>query len=236
MNEILTIIGTIASVGSVPLSIFLYLKSREEKVDKVKREVVKILSHQIGEQREFTTFEIQTVINSKSRESKIDTEKITVEEIIEDLVSDTISNPLIDKEIKENILEELKSSYFEGELLQTIDEIERLSRETNQEINLEEKIRDLVSKRQSKELKEKIENIEQKRKRYSESFALIGAIMTILATVITLLGKERYDNSFADPLYDFLKENDFYVAIITSVVVAIFSSLFLAISRKLKNN
>ncbi|MCD8423593.1 hypothetical protein [Tenacibaculum finnmarkense] len=234
MNEILSIIGTIASVGSVPLSIFLYLKSREEKVDKVKRDVVRILSHQIGEQRELTTFEIQTVINSKSRENKIDTAKITIEEIVEDLVSDTISNPLLDKQIKENIITELKAIYFKGKLFETIDELEKSSRTAENDTATEEKIKELILQRQTEELKNKIEKTEYKRKRLSESYAMIAAIMTLGATIFTLMGKERYDKVFSYPLYEFLEKNDFYIAMFTSIIAAVISSLFLGLRRKFK--
>ena len=56
--DFFSIIGTVASIGSIPLSIYLYIKSRENNIDKVKREIVKILSHQIGDRRQLTSFEI----------------------------------------------------------------------------------------------------------------------------------------------------------------------------------
>ncbi|HJS00219.1 MAG TPA: hypothetical protein VJ780_04725, partial [Flavobacterium sp.] len=114
--DFFSIIGTVASIGSIPLSLYLYIKSKENNIDKVKREIVKILSHQIGDRRQLTTFEIKTVINSKTREAKIDNDKITVNHIIEDLVSETISNPLLEKTIKETIISELKKIYFKSEL------------------------------------------------------------------------------------------------------------------------
>ena len=86
MEYILTILGTIASLGAIPLSIYFYLKSKENKFDKVKKEIVKILSYQIGEERELTAFEIQTVINSKLRENRFKTNIVSIDEIVEDLV------------------------------------------------------------------------------------------------------------------------------------------------------
>jgi len=49
MKEIFTIIGSIASIGSLPLAIYLYLKSREAKYNRVFREIVNIQSFQIEE-------------------------------------------------------------------------------------------------------------------------------------------------------------------------------------------
>ncbi len=118
--DFFSIIGTVASIGSIPLSLYLYIKSKENNIDKVKRDIVKILSHQIGDRRQLTTFEIQTVINSKTRETKIDNEKITVNHIIEDLVSETISNPLLDKSIKETIISELKKYILKANCLQVL--------------------------------------------------------------------------------------------------------------------
>lgn len=65
------VIGSLASIGGVPLAIYLYIKSKEGKIDSVRREIVKLLSYQIGEGRNLKLFEIQTIINSKLREKKL---------------------------------------------------------------------------------------------------------------------------------------------------------------------
>lgn len=233
--DFFSIIGTIASIGSIPLSIFLFIKSKENNIDKVKRDIVKILSHQIGDRRQLTTFEIQTVINSKTRETKIDNEKITVNDIIEDLVSETISNPLLDKSIKENIILELKKIYFMSELLTSIDKIELETRtdaekKTNN-INIEKAIKNIIEKRN--ELNEVVENQHKKVNRSSESFAVIAVLMTSLASIFTFIGKEKYDN-ISKPLYDFLQKNDFYIAITLSVITAVLATGVLAIFKKVK--
>ena len=73
------------------LSKWHLLGSREVKFSKLKREIVKILSYQIGEGRNLSTFEIQAVIDSKIREAGIKGNALSVSEIVEDLVSETIS-------------------------------------------------------------------------------------------------------------------------------------------------
>ncbi len=78
MNELFTITGSIASIGSIPLAIYLFIKLRESRFDKIKREIVRILSYQIGENRDLRIFEIETVINSKIRENRIKPNSISI--------------------------------------------------------------------------------------------------------------------------------------------------------------
>ncbi|WP_312173021.1 hypothetical protein [Chryseobacterium sp.] len=232
MNDILSIIGTIASVGSVPLSIYLYIKSKENNIDKTKREIVRILSHQIGEKRELTSFEIQTVINSNSRSNKIDIEKISVDEIVEDLVSDTISNPLLSLEVKETILRELKNVYTKSELLTSIDKLEKETRKS--ELNkisseiIEDKIKSILLKRNVQQKSEKNE------KSISESFRFLAAIVATITITLSFIGKQKYDSFLSQPLYNFLQQNDFYIAIAFGALISLITGIILIIKIKLK--
>ncbi|MES1934663.1 hypothetical protein T35B1_18763 [Salinisphaera shabanensis T35B1] len=45
MNELLQIIGSVASILGVPLAVYLYLKGQVQKYSDVRREIVKRLSH-----------------------------------------------------------------------------------------------------------------------------------------------------------------------------------------------
>jgi hypothetical protein len=149
--DLVSIIGTIASIGSVPLTIYLYIKSKENNIDRIKRDIVKILSYQIGDRRKLTSFEIQTVINSKAREGKINPSKITISLTIEDLVADIISNPLLNKDIKESIIDELRNVYFKGHILTEIDSIEEKTRlksgKPHTPVNVEKEIKEIINKR-----------------------------------------------------------------------------------------
>jgi hypothetical protein len=111
MDNILTYIGTIASIGSIPLAIYFYIKSREETADKIRREILKIISYQIGENRTLNLFEIDKVINSNIRNNKLKKNTITSKNVIEDLISDTISSPLLDSSRKNAILQNLKDIF-----------------------------------------------------------------------------------------------------------------------------
>lgn len=111
METVLTYIGSIASIGGIPLAIYLYLKSREDKIDKIRRQVLQIISYQIGEKRDLRTFEIEKVINSNIRNNKLAIGSITVSNIIEDLISDTIASPLLDPERKNQIMHNLQKIF-----------------------------------------------------------------------------------------------------------------------------
>lgn len=230
MDNILSIIGTIASVGSVPLSIYLFIKSKENNIDKTKREIVRILSHQIGEKREITSFEIQTVINSNSRNNKINIEKISIDEIIEDLVSDTISNPLLSPDIKENILRELKNVYTKSEILNTIDRLEKETRDiaVNKTEEIETEIKTILLNRNYDLHKHHNEQ------RISETFGLFAIVLALLTTLLSFLGKQKYDSKISEPLYEFLKNNDFYIAIGFGFIVSTLSGIFILFKNKFK--
>lgn len=104
------IIGSLASVGAIPLSIWLYLRSQEERLTTTRREILHILSYQLGEGRPLTLFEIHAVIESKTRAKKLKLGLITPKQIVDDLVTDTIANPLLHSGRKAEILSELESA------------------------------------------------------------------------------------------------------------------------------
>jgi hypothetical protein len=230
MNDFFSLIGTLASIGSIPLSIYLYLKSREDKFDRIKREIVKILSHQIGDRRVLTTFEIQTVINSITRGHRVDNLRISVDQIIEDLVAETIANPLLDKDIKEKIIAELKNIYYKGELLDKIEQIEFISEGTS-DVKIESELKEILEKNRTV-YAEELQRQKKKVLRLSEYFAIVASTITLLASILVLLSKQKYDNLFTEPLYGFLRNNDFYIGLIISVVTAVFSSLLLLLIKK----
>ncbi|MAP55130.1 MAG: hypothetical protein CL605_09530 [Altibacter sp.] len=197
MSDFISIIGTIASVGSIPLAIYLYIKSSEQKVLKISREIVKSLSYQLGENRQLTSLEIQSVINSKTRENRIKSSSISVEEIIEDLMSETISNPLIENEKREFFLHNFQSLLSKNELYETIEKIALETKDFKDidETKIDDKLRDLIKKQ--KKHREEIEKITSKRgDSFASLFGLIGAILSITAGIIAVLGKDSIDMDF----------------------------------------
>jgi len=220
MEQVLTLLGTIASLGAIPLSIYLYLKSKEAKFDKIKKEIVKTLSYQIGEEREITAFEIQTVINSKLRDNRFKTNTIKIDEIVEDLVSETISSPMIDRNRKKIIIDDLKNVYIKGEVLEKLDSIEFIEKDKLTWENIEPKIKDLITSRQG--IDETLRNLEKNetpRERISTWFAIIAAVITIVGGVVGYLSIDVF------PLVERISQNEVIINFLIAIVIGIITSL-----------
>jgi len=187
MNEILQIVGSVASIGSIPLAIYLYLKSQAEKYLTIRRDIVNRLSFQIGEGRKLTLFEIQAVIATKVRESRIKSNVIMPDEIVEDLVTETINSPLLERAKKEEIVTNL------GELHSLSKLYILVSSETSIFSNFLEFLKE--SKPDTDTETDKIkkalerETIEVRKKENldtPELFARLAAVIALVASMITI--------------------------------------------------
>ena len=225
MNVFLQILGSVASIGSIPLAIYLYLRSREARFNKLKREIVKILSYQIGEGRNLTIFEIKAVIVSKVREAGIKSNSIYVDEIVEDLVSETIYSPMLDRERKKEILNDLKSIHQKGKILTSIERYDISYRNLieciqNHNKLLEEDAIILKNEAQDK-IDEKPLSKPRVTEKISEIFAFFAGIATIIAFTITIIGEKGIQYS----LSKFFNENAEIIKIGLSVIVTIIASI-----------
>lgn len=108
LSVLLNLVGSIASIGAIPLSIWLYLRAQEEKLASTRRDVLRILSYQLGEARPLTVFEIRAVIDSTLRAKRLKANSITPGQIIDDLVTETIANPMLAPDRKQVIITELE--------------------------------------------------------------------------------------------------------------------------------
>lgn len=109
MSQLLQWIGTFASIISVPLAVFFYYKTIDGKYEKVKKELISLFSSYIGTGNKLSLFYISSVINSKLRENNLKAGCITTNSIIEDLIVEIISNPLLNNEAKKLILYDLET-------------------------------------------------------------------------------------------------------------------------------
>ena len=186
MEYFLQILGSIASIGSIPLAIYLYLKSREAKYANVRREIVRVLSFQIGEGRDLTTFEVQAVIESKIREHRLKPKSITAAEIVEDLVSETISSPMLHGNQKSEIVESLRRIYSKGMILHAIEKYHLSYQHFLKalEPDVELTLKDIA--RREVAVSEEMETV-QTRPRVADIFGLIGAVLTVTGTIISIV-------------------------------------------------
>ena len=120
MREFLQIVGSVASILGVPLGCYFYIKGRVQRYAIVRREIVKRLSHQIGEGRAVGLFELNAVIDSLVRDCKLREGSISSDSVIQDLVAETVSSPLLDSKRKEQLIGELSSIHSHHSVYQAI--------------------------------------------------------------------------------------------------------------------
>ena len=230
MDDLFSIIGSIASVGSIPLAIYLYMKTKEAFIEKIRREIVRILSYQIGENRELTIFELETVINSKLREGKVKSGAILESEIVEDLVAETISNPLIDDKRKEPILQNLKKLYYKGNLYEMVDnfDIGDIDDETNSVQTMGKVIREIIT--ENEEVEKELSRLTELKSKYQRGgitgpFAVISSIMSIVLALSILTSETNLDGILG-PLSKIFTSN----SVLNSVIGGSFTSIFAGLS------
>lgn len=225
MSTFLQFLGSIASIGSIPLAIYLYLRSREARFNKLKREIVKILSYQIGEGRNLSSFEIQSVIFSKIREAGIKNNTLFVSEIVEDLVTETISSPMLESERKKEILNNLRSIHQRGDILTAIDKYDLRYKDFLDGIkNVIRLTQEDIQYVESFTTEKRVEQIFKKPKRadkISEIFGFVAGIASVIAVFVSLLSK----TALLDSLSTFFKDNQQLLQIILGITASIIASV-----------
>lgn len=186
MNEALQLIGSIASIGSIPLAVYLFLKSQVQRYIDIRRDIVNRLSFQIGEGRKLSLFEIQSVIESRVRENRIKSNVIRPDEIIEDLVTVTINSPLLDSSRKGEIVNSLSELHSLGRLhflvasdVVIFKKFLAYLKESKQESEAEA-VEQALEKETEQVKKSKTANA-------PEVFASIAAVIALIAGMITLI-------------------------------------------------
>lgn len=119
METFLHLIGSIASIGSIPLTIYIYLRS----LDKRRKDFIKSLFYQIVDGKKFSFFEIQSIINSKKRGADVRL-MLSPDDVIEDLVTETISTSMLNSDQKKYILLNLMEIHSKGKIFKTINDYE----------------------------------------------------------------------------------------------------------------
>ncbi len=214
MNSVLSIIGAVASIISIPLGFYFFIRSKEEKRDKVKRDIIKILLAQLNDSDLVSIFEIKSVINSKCREAKISIDSIRNSEILEDLIAEIIANPLLQQENKEKYITNLKL-LSQRLLIKEVPKNDTVSKELLQEIDKE---------KLESELEKILQKIERQEKSESTSgiFAKTATIVTILG-FLTALGSELFFNT--NSFKRVIEENEFEFSIVIGIAVSILGLL-----------
>lgn len=186
MNEILQIIGSVASILGVPLAIYLYLKSQVQKYAQVRREIVKRLSHQIGEGRTVGLFELRAVIDSLVRENRLRRGSITTNSIIEDLIAETVSSPLLESSRKETLINDLSEVHSIGKVFQAIHDDKDTFEKFVEYLKVESGTTD-----KGEDIRKQIESTSEKSRETSkipELFGIISALIGSIAAALSIAG------------------------------------------------
>lgn len=111
MNQFLQMVGTFASIISVPLAVYFYIKTIDNKNNKIKKEIVMVFSNYIGAGGKISRFYLSSVLQAKLTENNLKDESIKESDIINDLVTDILSNTLLSVEVKQSILLEIEQEF-----------------------------------------------------------------------------------------------------------------------------
>ena len=108
LNAVLQVIGTIASISSIPLAIYFFFKQSKNQLIDVKNQIVKKISQIVADGNEVKSIDVIAVIKSTLRDNNLKDDKILATNIVEDMISEVISNPLLDPERKVDINNNLR--------------------------------------------------------------------------------------------------------------------------------
>ena len=165
------------------------------------------------------------MIDSKIREAGIKGNALSVSEIVEDLVSETISSPMLESERKKDILSNLKSIHQRGDILSVIDRydlqlidflkgIENTTKLSQEDSQIVESVTPSISVR---EISKKIKRTDK----LSEIFGGIVGIVSVIAVLISLLS----ESTLTDSLSVFFKDNQPLFQIILGITASIIASV-----------
>lgn len=233
MSTFLQIFGSLASIGAIPLAVYLYLRNREAKFSKLRQEICRILSYQIGEGRNLSTFEVQAVIDSKTREHRFKPDTVNSDEVIEDLVAETITNPMLESEKKKSIIENLQNIHRSGQIHRIV------MRYSITTINLLESISHTLSLTpadseivKAKELPaEAKEAIYKQKSAFVETLSTLFALVALITSIIFIVWNvsiTKFGGFFSESPYIL----NFLLGIIVSIIAGFLTYFYTYAGRK----
>ena len=222
MNDLLQLIGSLASIIGIPLAIFLYLKGQLLKYTEARREIIKTLSYQIGEGRSIKLFELNAVIDALIREKRLKENSISITSIIEDLTTEIISSPLLESQRKESVVNELSYIHPVGKILNSIKQDDNIYANFIEFINKhnEEKPEQVV------ELQKELKSTNNESAKTLDIFGFIAAFMSIIVASL----------SFADYNMNLtfipkILNNEITTSIIAGISISLIAGLIASISK-----
>ena len=234
MNEFLQIIGSVASIASIPLAVFLYLRQREAKYRRLRSEISRTLSYKIGEDSDITLFELESVIEAKSREYGTNSITISPDGIVENLVSETISNPMLDSDRKKKVVDNLHNIHTASVCYRILNDYSAPISDSllNVVSSLE------IEPSTKKELEEKASReIKQAGAKTKPAFEILSTTFGFLAAIIATISATLGFTTFKELIAVFNEKPQllaFIIGLLSSMVAALFTSLMVFKGKKRK--
>lgn len=190
MNDFLQLIGSLASIIGVPLAIYLYLKGQVQKYAEVRRDIVKRLSHQIGEGRSIGLFELNAIIDSLVRDKRLKSGSISSNSVIEDLIAETVSSPLLESAKKESLIQELSQVHSLGRIFNTIKKDEGIFSQFVEHLNSEQETNE-----SAEQVQKNIESIKEKTAESSKTPEIFGAVASLASVIVASISVASFTES-----------------------------------------
>lgn len=186
IGEFLQLIGSVASIVGVPLAIYLFLKGQVQKYANVRRDIVKRLSYQIGEGRKISSFELNAVIDSIVRENRLKKGSIPPSSVIEDLIAETVSSPLLESTRKNELVMELHEVHSLGKVYSALETDEELFQKFLSFLDAQPGEKEKAEALKSEIEKRKVVSAESSK--VPEVFAVVASFIALLATGFSITG------------------------------------------------
>jgi hypothetical protein len=226
LNDFLQLIGSLASIVGVPLAIYLYLKGRVLKYADVRRDIVKRLSHQIGEGRSIGLFELNAIIDSLVRENRLRSGTISPNSVIEDLIAETVSSPLLDSAKKETLIKDLSEVHSLGRVFNSIKSDSEIFNRFIEHLQL--------TKPETGDFEEIQKELQSVKEKTAES-SKVPEVFGIIAVVASLLTGIASYSSFTDGLSLILDSpipSSLSLGVVISVIAGFLTAIISRRSRK----
>lgn len=230
MDQLFSLFGSIALIGSIPLAIFFIVKTKYEKYENICIIIVRTLALHIGNNTYLSIYDVYNIIKSKYTENKIK------ENFIKDLIYETISCPVIENEKKELIINNLRMFYTKTDINEFIDSLEN-KKIDNDKINSFNKnnFANFNILLNDKLLKKEIEE------RYSCAFSYFLSAFKLLAFIITGIFSilTISENFLFKKTFNFMYINNLTIlktillSILVSILASFLSGLYIKFMKKI---
>ena len=229
MSQLLQWIGTFASIISVPLAIYFYYKTVDGKHEKVRKELINLFSSYIGTGNKLSLFYLSSVINAKLRENNLKVGCITTISIIEDLIVEIISNPLLANDTKKSILSDLEMLIHPNVTVPDGKLAGGLESENADKKDIDEQRREFAEAFRKGESIIVEMDIDKEQTSTKEKSSLIITLVGIVATILSSL----VSTGQVTEIFKIVDLTSTVTQILIGIVVAIIASLALFLIEKM---